>query len=283
MLLSIAVLVSVLMTSVQAENPFRHHQYKPGEVLNYSYEDTDTIFSAIRRDGTIQAGDSLLVQEIKIPVKIEILSGKNALERNLTILPLAEYRQSAPAALADSPFKALIGLAKNLPRSFSYSYKDDTEALDHLQAIFEKVRKDEVGKFLFFKMQDIHQMQESVEKIPEGIVPGGTKFSSRHERKGLGGDFVAAPVQVIYQGVEILDGVKCGYFKAISMGHEFTSGTMKTLTNFFFTLHVALNGRRQGLMLLGEGQETATVFKESEKEHFEPQVVLQRQFSIRLQ
>ena len=83
----------------------------------------------------------------------------------------------------------------------------------------------------------------------------------------------------------MFDGVRSGYFKVITLGHQFAplaSPAMKIYTNFFFTVHVALEGPDQGLMLFGEGQETATVLKESGKGKYLPQALLQRQFSIRL-
>ncbi|MDD2772535.1 MAG: hypothetical protein PHP45_02450 [Elusimicrobiales bacterium] len=272
----------LLAAPAYSDDAFHHHQFKAGEIIRYNYEDTDTIFPAVRQDDTIQAGDGMLVQEIQIPVEIMLQQTQEGLERKLTISPLVQYRQSQPATLAQISFKAVADLSKNFSNSFSYSYKDDTDALNRLQTIFETVRKDDVGQFLFFKIQDIHQMQESTEHIPEGMVPGATYFSARHERKGFGGDFVAAPAQWIYQGTEVLDGIKCGYFKIISMGIQFALPKMKTYTNFFFTLHVALEGPQRGLVILGEGQETATVLHPTAEGTFESQAILQRQFSIRL-
>ena len=182
----LATVILIVNSYARADDAFRHHQYKPGEIIKYDYEDTDTIFAAIQRDGTIQAGDSLLIKEIRIPVKIEFNAKGQALERTLTISPDTVYRQAAPATLTQTPFKPV------LPKSFSYSYRDDTDALDHLQETFAQLKKEEVGKFLFFKTQDIHQMQESTDRIPEGLAPGETKFSARQKRAGLGGDFAFA-------------------------------------------------------------------------------------------
>ena len=58
---------------------------------------------------------------------------------------------------------------------------------------------------------------------------------------------------------------------------------MTVYANFFFTLHVGLEGAFQGLLLHGEGQETATVFnKDAKTAANKPMAVLQRRFSIRL-
>jgi hypothetical protein len=132
-------------------------------------------------------------------------------------------------------------------------------------------------------MQDVHQMQESTERLPEGLTPGGTHFSPREERQGLGGDFVSPPGQVIYQGTETWAGLRAGYVKAIALGLRFKTGPLTVYTNFFYTLHVGLEGAFQGLLLYGEGQETANVFnKDAKTGANKPTAVLQRQFSIRL-
>jgi hypothetical protein len=275
------LLFITIFVPANADDGIRHHQYKPGETINYFYEDTDTTYSTSTRDGTVQAADSVQIQEIQIPVTIKLQQKNNASVRTLTISPEARFRTSSPGALSQTPFQPIGNLIKDFP-PFSYSYDDDTQALDHLQDTFAIMRKNEVGNFMFFKVQDIHQMQESAQKIPEGITPGQTHFSPRQQREGLGGKFVAAPGQLIYQGIEILNGEKAAYFKVISLANVFTTTSFKTYTNFSFTMHVALAGPHQGLLLFGEGQETATVFKSNDK-IFQPVAVLQRQFSIRLQ
>lgn len=279
---SIIITLSLIASLAHADDAFHHHRFKTGEMIQYDYEDSDTVFAAVLQDGTIQAGDAIKVQEIKIPVGIKVQSQGKGLVRKLTILPLSQYRASPLDSLAQTPFESLTKLIKNLQPSFAYSYKDDTDALNNLQKTFESIRKDKVGGFLFFKIQDIHQMLESTEHIPEGITPGQTHSSPRNERKGLGGKFIVAPGQLIYHGTEIFDGIRSGYFKVISLGHQFSLPEMKTYTNFFFTMHVALEGPDQGLLLFGEGQETATVLKGTDKGNYQPQALLQRQFSIRL-
>jgi hypothetical protein len=279
----ITLLVFTSVSAAYAEDGFRHHQYKTGEVIRYSFEDSDTIFSAVEKDGSVQAGELFRVQEIRIPVKIELISKGKELSRKLTVLPATRYRTASFDTLARTSFEPVTKLSTNVSEAFSYSYKDDTEALNNLQKIFEQVRKDEVGDFLFFKVMDMHQMQESMEKIPEGISPGQTRFYEGHERQGFGGKFIAAPGQLIYQGTETYNGVRAGYFKVVSLGHQFVVPSMNVYTNFTFTMHVALEGPRQGLLLFGEGQETATALKEIEKGKFLPQAIVQRQFSIRLE
>jgi hypothetical protein len=289
-------LVFILSTSVviyssgEASDVFHHHDFKAGETVKFIFEDTDTIFSAASKDGRIQAGDPSKIQEIQIPVSIGITSKGKELVRTLTISPDSQYRSSDPSNIGRTLFEPLVKLSKIIPSSISYSYKNDTSALDHLQGAFvqilgksiEEIRKDEIAGFLFFKTEDIHQMQESTEKIPEGMAPGQLHVYPGGERKGLGGKFIAAPAQLIYQGTEVFNGTKAGYFKVISLGHEFLLPSMKTYTNFFFTMHVALEGPRRGLLLFGEGQETATVLKDLGGGKTEPLALLQRQFSIRL-
>lgn len=267
-------------TASTAAEVFRRHQYSDGETVRFMFEDTDTVFLTTKKDGTIQAGDPVKVQEIRIPVFIEVSSSATASSRRLTISPLAASRSALPARLSDTPFKALNELDPAVPASFSYSYRDDTDALDHLQKTFEGIRKSETGSLLFYKMEDVHQMQESAERIPEGMSPGQSRTTARHEREGLGGKFIAAPAQMIFQSTETFNGTQAGYFKVISLGHEFSGEGLKTYTNFFFTMHVALEGPKRGLLLFGEGQETATVLKDSRK-GLAPLVILQRQFSIR--
>lgn len=279
---SIITIVLLAASHAHSENGFHHHEFKVGEVIRYEFEDSDTSFAAVLRDGTIQAGESTAVQEIRIPVAIELLPNDKSLKRKLTISPLAQYRTGRPEALAGTPFQPLTKLAANIPPSFAYSYKDDADALSNLQKTFDSIRGSETGSFLFFKMQDVHQMQGSTQKIPEGMTPGQTHFSPGHETSGLGGKFISAPEQLLYQGTEVFDGIRSGYFKSISLGHQFSIQKIKTYTNFSYSLHVALEGPYKGLLLFGEGQETATVLEENEKGDYKPAALLQRQFSIRL-
>jgi len=277
-----ACIIATTCAPANADDGLRHHQFTAGETLNYFYEDTDTTFSTKTQDLTVQADDPFQIQEIQIPVSIVIQKKDNANIRTLTLSPNAQYRSGSPKAISQLPFQPLAKLIQNFPTPFSYSYADNTQALEHLQDIFAPVRKNEVGNFLFFKAQDIHQMQESAQKIPEGILPGQTNFTPRREREGFGGQFTVAAGQLVYQGTETFNGEKSAYFKVISLSHVFTTSSFKTYTNFSFTMHVALEGPHQGLLLFGEGQETATVFKIDGKV-LHPAVVLQRQFSIRLQ
>lgn len=277
----LAALACALAAPARADDAFRHHAYVPGETIQFDFEDTDTVFQTTATDGVIQAGPAVKVQEIRIPVSIEVSSGARGPQRRLTISPAARYRTGAPAVLSQAAFAPLAELDKNVPPSFSYSYRDDTDALNNLQNTFAAVRKGEIGSFLFYKMEDVHQMQESVEKFPEGMRPGDVSLSAGHEREGLGGKFVAAPAQIIYRSTETYEGTKAGYFKAVSLGHRFSLPSLKVYTNFFFTVHVALEGPRKGTLLFGEGQETATVLQEDAKGEFHPTAILQRQFSIR--
>lgn len=264
----------------QAEDSIHHHRYAKGERIEYAFEDTDTTFLAALKDGTIQAGEPVGTQEIRIPVSVEISSDGL---RKMTISRSASYRSAPPGDLSASSFTSVSALDKSIPKEISYSYRDDGDALDHLQITFAAIRKSsEVGGFLFYKMEDVHQMQESAAKIPEGLLPGQEHVSPGHEREGLGGKFVAAPSRTIYQGTETFNGTKAAYLKVISLGHEFVLPGMKVYTNFFFTMHIGLEGPSQGLLLFGEGQETATVLNEKGKGDYAPQAILQRQFSIRL-
>ena len=285
-LLSFAALAAglfLLAPRARADAGFRRHHYAAGETLHYRYEDTDTTFAAGRKDGMIVPGAPVRVQEIRIPVAIKVLRGAHGLERELTISPAACYRAGAPGEFSKAPCQALHAADKNIPEAFSYRYQDDTAALNAMQDIFAKIRKSPVGSFLFYKMEDVHQMQESVEKIPAGMRPGQMKSSPGHERGGLGGKFVSGSSQILYESTETYDGVKAGYFKATNLGNRFSVPSAKGLkiyTNFSFTAHVALAGPRRGLLLFGEGQETAYVLRKDGTGIYQPEVILQRQFSI---
>lgn len=278
----IASLVWALASSARADDARRPHSFAAGETLRYDFEDTDTTFSTVMKDGTIQAAAPISVKEIRIPVTIAVSRDGEKLVRRMTISPSADYRESRPGDLAATPFRPVIELDTGVPSSFSYVYADDKDALDHLQKTFENIRKGDIGGFLFYKMEDVHQMQESAANIPEGILPGQTHATPGHERRGLGGRFVAASSFLIYRSTETYDGVKAGYFKASSLGHEFSIPSLKAYTNFCFTMHVALEGPARGLLLFGEGQETATALRGDGKGAFTPAAILQRQFSIRL-
>jgi hypothetical protein len=64
---------------------------------------------------------------------------------------------------------------------------------------------------------------------------------------------------------------------------NFRTPAITTYTNFFFSMHVGLDGARRGVLLYGEAQETATVLQEDASSHtLRPLALLQRQFSIAL-
>jgi hypothetical protein len=291
--------ISIVSFSAEAADEFHHHQFKAGEEYQYQFEDTDTVFPATQLDGVVQPGDGYRVQEVHIPVSIEVHQVNNELERQLHFSRQPEFREGIPpSTLAATPFTPVRNFSKLIPQDLQYSYKNDSAALLTLDSVFahlygiqlasnvpffKQIQDDKGGSFLFFKMQDIHQMQASVEQIREGISPGQTAFTQRHDVPGLGVPFKAAPSQLIFEKVEYLDGTRCGYFKVISLGNEvIQSDTERTFTNFFYTLHVALEGPHQGQLLLGEAQETANIYAKGGDGSFGLQAVLQRQFSIRL-
>lgn len=292
------LLLGVTM-SLQAygDDRFHPHQFRSGEVLEYQFEDTDTIFLPRTVDGTTQAGDTYRIQEIHIPVKVEAKVVSGQLLRNLTVVNATFREGLPPQSLGAKSFEPIGNFSKLIPKSVSFSYPNNRAALDNLESTFrklygvqpdkdpakkfaEQIQSDVGGGFLFFKVQDVLQMQESVETIKDGAEPGQVFFTERHNRDGLGGIFIVAPSQMIYENVVVLNGVRCAYFKSISLGHEYIQKVRKTFTNFFFTAHVALEGPNKGLLVLGEGQETATVFTNEEKPQV--QAYVQRQFSIRL-
>ena len=152
--------------------------------------------------------------------------------------------------------------------------------------------QNDVSTMLFYKTQDIHQMLDSTELIPEGITPGQVHLTPSATTPGLGGVFVGAAEQSIYTGVETFAGQRAAYFKAMALGNHFTPTTPPgstapsffMFTNFTYTLHVALGGAQRGLLLYGEGQETATVLQNTPGGvQSQPVAVLQRQFRVRLQ
>lgn len=260
----------------------RRHRFLAGETLRYDYEDTDLSYQALPKDGTVQAGNAFDVQEIRLPVEITVSSDSGGLTRSLTLSAAADYREAPPSRLGDTPFKPIARLDAGIPSGFSYAYKSDSDALDRLQDIFADIRRSELGSFLFFKMEDVHQMLGSAATIPDGLLPGRTQLSPARRTQGLGGDFVAAAAHLLYVSTETFGGAPAAYFQVASLGHEFSLPGLKVYSDFTFSMHVALEGPEQGLLLFGEGQETATILKLGPERSPLPQVVLQRQFSIRL-
>lgn len=277
------------------------HSFHTGESLHYTFEDTDSVFLIAELDGTLQAGQGYRIQEIQIPVNIQINSVQGELQRRLTLNSSdVLFRESTPpSGLNNASFQSILKFSKLVPSTITYSYETDAKALSELSTIFakqygidpklaenlaEQIQNDKGASFLYLKMEDVHQMQASVEKIPEGMLPGQASFTDRHNEDGLGGKFIAAPSQLVYEKVVTLNGVRCAYLKSASLGHEFIqeAAGRKTFTNFTFSFHIALEGPHKGLMILGEGQETATVFSKTDSGAVQEQAILQRQFSIRM-
>ena len=125
-------------------------------------------------------------------------------------------------------------------------------------------------------------MLESTENIPNGILPSQTHFTDREDRPGLGGQFTAAASQLVYEGTETFNGEHAALFKVTALGNVFAIPGLKTYTNFIFSMHVGLRGRHKGILLHGEGTETATVLQPQENTQLTPVAVLQRQFTITL-
>ena len=79
-------LVSTLIAiSAFADSAFHHHDWQPGEQINYYYEDTDTTFTASQQDGVAQPGDAVQIQEIHIPVSVSLyMNGTEGRHRMLS-------------------------------------------------------------------------------------------------------------------------------------------------------------------------------------------------------
>ena len=125
-------------------------------------------------------------------------------------------------------------------------------------------------------------MLESTQAIPDGLSPGQTHFTSRQDRKGLGGTFSAAPGQLFYEQTETINGERAALIKVTALGNIFSLPGLKTYTNFIFSLHVGLTGAHMGVLLHGEGTETSTVLQSSKNGSFNAVAILQRQFTLNL-
>lgn len=270
-----------------SSDAIQRHEFHAGERFTYEYDDTDIDFCGSAKSGIPVASQPQNMQQIKIPVDIAIKSDGKILTRDLTMLSQAQYREGTAAKIAEVKFTQISTLIKAMPTPFTYSYTDEGTVLSHLFSTFQDLFKnpnfvsDPTTQFLFFKMQDVHQMQMSAFSVPTGMKPGDSYITPAHETPGLGGKFTSGSSHYIYVATEKMDGVRVAQIRATDLGNEFSNESFKVYTNFTFTMYIALEGPKQGLLVLGTGQETAFPVSATPNDQC-GQTILQRQFSIRL-
>lgn len=206
----------------------------------------------------------------------------------MTILDSSMYRRGSADSLTSVAFSPISTLLKGIPHPLSYHYPDESFALTHLFDLFKgafsgaNVMSDPVSQFLFFKMQDVHQMQASALGLRDGFVPGQSYVIAGKATTGLGGNFTSGDAFYEYVGVQQMENHRVALIRVNDLGNQFSTKAMHVYTNFTYQMLIALDGPKRGLLMSGSGQETAyPVMSQPSGECHQP--VLQRQFSITLQ
>lgn len=281
-----AIPMGVTYASPQTDT-IRPHVYKSGEVLRYHYDDSDTTYCGALKDGVVLAAIPLQVTQLDLQVRLEVRQTKSGLEHVMTVLDQTGYRKVNPGSAATVPFQPIAKLVASFPKPFSYAYKDESSALANLFSLFKGVfsgvrfMANPVSKFLFFKVQDVHQMLASADKIHSGFAPQEMYVVHGKAQSGLGGSFTSGDALYEYVGVREKEGHRFALIRVNDLGNQFSTGSMQVITNFTYQMLIALNGPQAGLLIDGNGQETA--YPKSATPSVEcPHPVLQRQFSISL-
>ena len=269
------------------KNAIHTHIFRDGESFLYNYDDTDITYCGDLKGGITVATDPLAIQQIKIFTKTDVSGPADNLSHKIGILSGTEFREADASKFGAAQFSPVSKLIKNYPASMSYSYPSESYALSHLFDLFKTstgnpgFMADPVSQILFFKTQDVHQMQDSALEVHDGLMPGESYITPAHDTQGLGGKFTGGPAQYLYVDTEKLDGVNVAQVRVTNLGNQFSTDSVNVFTNFTFTMYIALEGSKKGLLISGTGQETAYP-KQSKPDDQCPHPVLQRQFSIRL-
>ena len=276
-----AFLISLYSTFSFAAETVQQHQYQPGETLSYFFEDTETDFSGEFKDGIFQPTNLYAMQELRIPYDISIVKvdadGKT--ERQLKFQD-AFYRGGEPAAFSSSSLSHVSDIVPNFPKDFSYNYLSDGGVISKLVQIYGPYLGNEVGQFVYYKAMDIHTIQSVIDSIPSTLQVGQIKQSSAIEIDlGNGDKFHNGPTTILFQRIDVVDGVKMGFFKVVTVGNIFIPKKRnQSFTNYQYTFHVALEGKYQGLLVDGDLQETIVA---PNSDTGKP-VLIQRQLSVKL-
>jgi hypothetical protein len=294
LLLGVAACTSAAVNSTRAlaatdgaSDALAPHVFQAGETFIYDYDNTDTAYCADIVGHIAIAKVPQATQQIKIPVRIDILKSEDSISHKLTALSEASYRNGDAAALTDVPFRRLSELIDKFPAELTYTYPDEKSGLSHLFDLFGAAVQDAnfivapLKQILFFKMQDIHQMQASAIGLKDGLLPGNSYVIPSHKTTGLGGKFIGGTAQYLYVGTENVGGVRAALIRVNDLGNRFSTANQKAVTNFTFSMYVALEGPAKGLLISGSGQETAFPVQHK-PDHQCAQPILQRQFSIHL-
>lgn len=268
--LAVGMAGSVLAASSQAVS---QHAYRQGEVIGYFFEDTDLIFDASVHDGVLLPGNLKEVHELQIPFSVTVTTDSMGGLRRTLRFQGGQYRKGDKVGISTTSLRALSGLIPGFPSDFSYDYGSDSQAIRVAGQAYAPFTKDAIGSFVYYKALDIHTIPSVIENIPGTLEPGGFTEKKAAAIELPNGTFHNAPASMLYQRVEVIDGVRCAWFKVVTMGNDFTMPTETLYTNYQYTFAVPLEGPKAGLLLRGELQETVLR---------PPGIIIQRQLSMTL-
>lgn len=275
---ALAVLMLAWVPGAQAaEQPkgvaLIQHRYTPGEHLDYVFEDTEYTFDATASTAGIRPGPIARVQELEI--KARIGTPEKGPKREMRFLS-ASYRDGSPKSMpALQPVSSYI---PSFPREFAYPYDSDQKAVTEVQRHYKPYLGSEVGNFLYYKALDVHTIQSAIDNIPSTMKPGDYLLRPAAAIPLKDGVFNNAAHSISYQRIDLIDGVRCAFFKVMNAGNSYQAkGNAPILTDYQYTFYVPLEGQYQGLLLRGELQETITVQDEKNP------VFMVRQLSMQLE
>jgi hypothetical protein len=240
------------------------HQFRVGETFTYFFENTEASYSTTPGIATTQVTDLISMEEVKAKVRMDIVALKGGITKKITLTEVSYRKQTADDIKSGRtvPFAAATDLIPGFAKDFSYTYlvnQSDGEVESKLGGFFKDHMSNQVGMFLYYKMQDFHAFHGSADGVATKRLEVGQSMLSNAINIPLEhGAFHNAPILTIYSRKDVSDGSVQGYFKSIVMGNSYdmAAPAPRVDTNYQYSFYVALAGTYAGLPTRGEMNET---------------------------
>ncbi len=260
----------------EVQDKLEHHPYQVGESWEYFFENTETTYVTTEEDKVPRPQQAVRFDELQLRVRIDVEKA----QRRLTLLD-GKFRTfnsndlKSPESMPE--FQSVWELIPSLPKTFSYAYESDGQAVQTIAKDFAPFMSDRMGQQLYFKMLDIHTFQATIDGLPSETVGTVAIGKSRDIQLAQGLFHNHKPVR-LFQRIDQRDGQPFAYYKIMTAGNYYNFDKQPLDTTYQYTFRVPLSGSTQGIVDSGELQELVFVHHDDR----DP-VLIQRQLSLELQ
>ena len=236
-------------------NTVPRHDYRLGEVFEYVYEGSEATYATEPAHGGAvpRVTELQRIEQVRTTVRYEIVAVDGVLMKQIEIVN-PQFREFAAEELtADGgpgPFRPLSDKMPGFPTTTRYTFAigEDGQVATRLTEVFP-------GFFdmILYKYVDIFSIPPAAALVARDLVPGGGSNDPGVDVSLAGATFHNHNRVILYDRIDLIDGVRHAYVKLLNPGNYFSSFGVET--NYQQTFHVPIEGPDAGIVSNGELQE----------------------------